>query len=255
MYLRCAKLMTPKLDDDRNLRQGARVDVQPVHPNYSDMYSFVFGTPKLVRATHPNGECLTADGNTYPEFQDNIQGYVSAAAVNYNQGNSDYQPPSVANQIQPSGFSQPNVQNNQNRFSQPQRYNRGKNFNQDASYQALIQQNQVAPLSELEKIKKMNEINIKAMQTKMNNVKNELRNEMKTLIQASINSIANPKGKLKAITTQSGLVLDGPSIPMPPSFINPEEDEHVEETLTDPDLAEYTIKVPPPFVQIAKLPS
>ncbi|GJR37336.1 hypothetical protein Tco_1213020 [Tanacetum coccineum] len=69
------------------------------------------------------------------------------------------------------------------------------------------------------------------------------------------NIIANPKGELKAITTRSGLVLDGPSIPMPPLFINPEEDERVEETLTDPELAEYTIKVPPPLVQKAKPPS
>nr|GEU82284.1 reverse transcriptase domain-containing protein [Tanacetum cinerariifolium] len=116
-------------------------------------------------------------------------------------------------------------------------------------------------------IRKMNEINIKAMQTQINNVKNELRNEMKTLIQASMsnqtnelknmmasflqmntastlgsrplpsNTITNLKGELKAITTQSGLVLDGPSIPMPPPFINPEEDERVEETLTDLELA------------------
>nr|GEZ48505.1 hypothetical protein [Tanacetum cinerariifolium] len=56
------------------------------------------------------------------------------------------------------------------------------------------------------------------------------------------NTIANPKGKLKAITTRSGLVLDGPSVHMPPPFINPEEDERVEETLTDPKLVEYTIK-------------
>ncbi|GJW40872.1 hypothetical protein Tco_0066717 [Tanacetum coccineum] len=39
------------------------------------------------------------------------------------------------------------------------------------------------------------------------------------------NTVANPKGKLKAITTQSGLVLDGPSVPIPPPFINLEEDE------------------------------
>ncbi|GJS94867.1 hypothetical protein Tco_0801835 [Tanacetum coccineum] len=194
---------------------------------------------------HPYYQCLAADGNTFPEFQDNIQGYVSAAAVNYNQGNSGYRPPSVANQIRPPGFAQPNVQNNQNRFSQPQGYNRGNNFNQDTSYQAPIQQNQVVPLSELEKIKKINEVNIKAMQAQINNVKNELRNEMQTSIQASMsnqtnelknmmasffqmntasssgsgslpgNTIANPKGELKAITTRSGLVLDGPSVPPP----------------------------------------
>nr|GEX33967.1 hypothetical protein [Tanacetum cinerariifolium] len=60
------------------------------------------------------------------------------------------------------------------------------------------------------------------------------------------NTIANPKGELKAITTCSGLVTDGPTVPTPPKFVTPEEDECVEETYTDPDLAEYTIKVPPP---------
>ncbi|GJR51006.1 hypothetical protein Tco_1401527 [Tanacetum coccineum] len=66
------------------------------------------------------------------------------------------------------------------------------------------------------------------------------------------NTVANPKGELKAITTRSGLVLDGPSIPMPLPFINSEVDERVEETLTDLDLTEFTIKVPPPLVQKAK---
>nr|GEV72397.1 hypothetical protein [Tanacetum cinerariifolium] len=42
---------------------------------------------------------------------------------------------------------------------------------------------------------------------------------------------------------------------MPPPFINSEEDERVEETLTDLDLGEFTIKVPPPLVQKAKPPS
>ncbi|GJV82023.1 hypothetical protein Tco_1517893 [Tanacetum coccineum] len=62
-------------------------------------------------------------------------------------------------------------------------------------------------------------------------------------------TIANPKGELNAITTRSDLVLDGPSVPMPHLFINPGEDERVKETLTDPELVEYTIKVPPPLVQ------
>ncbi|GKF43208.1 hypothetical protein Tco_0129760, partial [Tanacetum coccineum] len=66
------------------------------------------------------------------------------------------------------------------------------------------------------------------------------------------NTVANPKGELKALTTRSGLVLGEPSVPMPPSFINSEEDERVEETLTDPKHGEYTIKVTPPQVQKAK---
>nr|GEV52753.1 reverse transcriptase domain-containing protein [Tanacetum cinerariifolium] len=125
----------------------------------------------------------------------------------------------------------------------------------------------------------MNEANVKAMQTQIDMVKNELRNEMKNSIHTSLsnqtneiknmmasllqintastswtrslpsNIVANPNGELKAITTRSGLVIDGPTVPTPPQSINPKVDEHVEETFTDPDLAEYTIKVPHPLVQ------
>nr|GFA73816.1 reverse transcriptase domain-containing protein [Tanacetum cinerariifolium] len=69
------------------------------------------------------------------------------------------------------------------------------------------------------------------------------------------NTIANPKGELKAITTRSGLVTDGPTVPNPPKSVKQEEDECVEDTYTDPDHAEYTIKVPPPLpVQKPKPP-
>nr|GFA15388.1 reverse transcriptase domain-containing protein [Tanacetum cinerariifolium] len=68
------------------------------------------------------------------------------------------------------------------------------------------------------------------------------------------NTVANPKGELKAITTRSGLVTDGPIVPTLPKSVTPEEDECVEETYTGPDLAEYTIKVPPPPVQKPKPP-
>ncbi|GJS11025.1 hypothetical protein Tco_0367821 [Tanacetum coccineum] len=196
---------------------------------------------------HPYYQCLAADGNTFLEFQDNIQGYVSAVAVNYNQGNFGYRPPGVANQTRPSGFAQQNVQNNQNRFSQPQGYNRGNNFNQNANYQAPIQQNQSVPLSELENFKKINDVNIKSMQTQINNVKNKLRNGL----------LKSPLHFQFTFRVCNGVetVLDGPFVPMPPSFINPEEDERVEETLTDPEHGEFTIKVPPPLVQKAKPPS
>ncbi|GKB59297.1 reverse transcriptase domain-containing protein [Tanacetum coccineum] len=71
----------------------------------------------------PYYQCLAANGNTFPEYQDNIQGCVAAVAGNYNQGNSGYRPPGVANQTRPPGLVQQNGQNNQNRFSQPQGYN------------------------------------------------------------------------------------------------------------------------------------
>nr|GEV17481.1 hypothetical protein [Tanacetum cinerariifolium] len=127
---------------------------------------------------HPYYQCFAAGGNTFPELRDNIQGYVAAAAVNYNQVNSDYHSPGVANQIRPPGSGS-----------------------------------------------------------------------------LHSNTITNSKEELKAVTTRSGIVLDGPFVPIPPPFINQEEDERVEETLTDQDLAEYTIKVPPPLVQKSKPPS
>ncbi|GKC77816.1 hypothetical protein Tco_1128590, partial [Tanacetum coccineum] len=119
--------------------------------------------------------CPATDGNTFLGYRDNIQEYVSVAAVNYNQGNSGYRPQSVANQIRPPGFAQPNVQNNQTRYKQ----DRG-NYQGNQNYQALIQQTQVAPSNELSNYKKINEANMKAMQNQINNVKNELRNEVQS---------------------------------------------------------------------------
>ncbi|GJW63138.1 reverse transcriptase domain-containing protein [Tanacetum coccineum] len=48
---------------------------------------------------HPYYQCLATDGKTFPGYQDNIQAYVSAAAVNYNQGNAGHRLSSVAHQV------------------------------------------------------------------------------------------------------------------------------------------------------------
>nr|GEU45987.1 hypothetical protein [Tanacetum cinerariifolium] len=173
-------------------------------------------------------QCPVTHGNTFSGYQDNIQGYVSAAAVNYNQGNTCYRP-QIGN----------------------------------TSYQAPIQQTQVATSSELEKFKKTNENQNNAFK---NELTNNIKNMMASFFQMSTasssgsgplpsNTIANLKGELKAITTRSGIVLDGPSVPMPPPFSNLEEDERAEderaeETLTDPKLAEYTIKESDPRVTL-----
>nr|GFA74461.1 reverse transcriptase domain-containing protein [Tanacetum cinerariifolium] len=142
-------------------------------------------------SAHPYYQRLAAGGNTFPELRDNIQGYVSAAAVNYNHGNPGYRPQGIANQIRPPGFAQPNVQNNQNRFGPHQGFNRGNNFNQEQSYQATAQQNQKFYFNELEKIKRINETNMKATQNQIDMVKNELRNEMKGSIQTSLSNQTN----------------------------------------------------------------
>nr|GEV02879.1 hypothetical protein [Tanacetum cinerariifolium] len=116
---------------------------------------------------HSYRQCPANDGNTFSGYQDNIQEYVSAAAINYNQGNTKFRPHVAtnyrANQISPPGF--PPVQNNQNR-SLPS------------------------------------------------------------------NTIANPRGDLKAITTQSGVSYDGP--PSSPLFSSlPKVVERVPEVTKD----------------------
>nr|GEU91964.1 hypothetical protein [Tanacetum cinerariifolium] len=157
-------------------------------------------------SAHLYYQCLIADGNIFPKLRDNIQGYVAAAVVNYNQGNFVYRPSGMANQIRPSGFAQPNVQNNQNREFK----------------------------------------NMMASFFQMNTASTSWSGSLAS------NIVANSKGELKAITTRSGIVLDGPFVPIPPPFINSEEDERVEESLTDQDLAEYTIKQEKDEVQIYK---
>nr|GEU46508.1 reverse transcriptase domain-containing protein [Tanacetum cinerariifolium] len=166
---------------------------------------------------HPYYQCLAVGGNTFLEYRDNIQGYVSAATCNYNQGNLGYRPQGVANQMRLPAM-----------------------------------QNQI----DMVKNELRNEMKT-SIQTSLSNQTNEIKNMMANLLQMNTastsgsgtlpgNTVANPKGKLKAITTRSGLIIDGPTVPNPPKSVNPEEDECVEETYTDPDHAEYTINVPPP---------
>nr|GEU68931.1 reverse transcriptase domain-containing protein [Tanacetum cinerariifolium] len=175
------------------------------------------------RGAHPYYQCLVVGGNTFPEYRDNIQGYVSAATCNYNQGNPGYQ--------------------------------------SDASTSLKAMQNQI----DMVKNELRNEMKA-SIQTSLSNQTNEIINMMASLLQMNTastsrsgtllcNTIANPKGELKAITTRSGLVTDGPTVPNPPKSVKPEEDECVEETYTDPDHVEYNIKVPPPpLVQKPKPP-
>nr|GFC69415.1 reverse transcriptase domain-containing protein [Tanacetum cinerariifolium] len=88
------------------------------------------------------------------------------------------------------------------------------------------------------KAKLKNEIH-SLMQNQINNVKNELRsdisnqtNELRNMMASFFqkntastsgslpsNTIANPRGDLKEITTRSGVSYDGPSIPPPTSSL------------------------------------
>ncbi|GJQ92870.1 reverse transcriptase domain-containing protein [Tanacetum coccineum] len=186
---------------------------------------------------HSYRHCLATDGNTFSGYQDNIQGYVSAAAVNYNQGNTGYRPQNVANQIRPPGFAQPNVQNNQTRYNQGYNQNRGINQGnpnyQAPAYQAPIHQPQVVTTSDFSNYIKANDAVMKNMQTQMTSLTNsniELKNMFGQFMKMNTastsgsgslpsNTVANPRGDLKAITTRSGISYDGPPIPPPSSSL------------------------------------
>nr|GEW99840.1 DNA-directed DNA polymerase [Tanacetum cinerariifolium] len=168
---------------------------------------------------HPYYYCPTTNSNA-SGYQDNIQAYVFAAAVNYNQGNAGYRPP------------------------------------RNSTYRAPTPP--IAPSKELANYMKVNETHMRAMQYQIDIMKTELRNEFQaTMLQQNnklenmlsnyfqnkpsgsgsgplpSNTVNNPKSDLKAITTQSGVSYDGPSIP-PPFSPSPKGVEKEPEVTKDP---------------------
>ncbi|GJU01510.1 reverse transcriptase domain-containing protein [Tanacetum coccineum] len=219
---------------------------------------------------HSYRNCPATDGNVY---RDNIQEYVSqAAAVNYNQGNTGYRPPMIANQIRPPGFppvqnNQNNQRNNQNRYNQ----NRGNNYNQSPiyqppayqapAYQAPAPQTQGVSKDDFQNYIKANDAVMKNMQNQNQNMQNQMTNLTDMLTKfmntntASTsgsgslpsNTVANPRGDMKAITTRSGVSYDGPQVPPPPSSL-PKVVEHEPEVTKD-TVQPSTENIQPPEVQ------
>ncbi|GJW47471.1 reverse transcriptase domain-containing protein [Tanacetum coccineum] len=237
--------------------------------------------PAPVKAIEQS--CVTCGGgHSYQncpatnDYRDNIQEYVSqAAAVNYNQGNASYRPQMVANQIRPPGFPpMQNHQNNQNRginFNQNRgnnlNQNRGNNFNQGQVYQPQINQPptfQAPPYqapapahptpgvskSDFDHYVKANDAVMQNMQNQMANITDLITkfmnsNTASTSGSGSLpsNTIANPKGDVKAITTRSGVSYNGPQTSSPPK-----------ETENEPEVTKDTVQpstenIQPPVVQ------
>nr|GEY83161.1 hypothetical protein [Tanacetum cinerariifolium] len=112
--------------------------------------------------------------------------------LNYNQGNTNYHPPIMSNQIRPPGFSpvpnnqnvQLNQTNNQNHFIQNQNW--GNNFNQGPVYQPLVFQPPTyqAPAPQTQGVSKedflayvkANDAVMRNMQTQGQNMENQLTN-------------------------------------------------------------------------------
>nr|GEY79645.1 reverse transcriptase domain-containing protein [Tanacetum cinerariifolium] len=207
----------------------------------------------ICGGAHAYYDCIAIDSN---------QPSVCAATSAYNQ----VSPPNQAsNQIPTPGFAP--VQNNPNRYNQNQ--GQGNNFNQGNNFQ----NNQGIP-NELSSYMKSNELMIKNMQNQINvlrgdfnkqeeNLRRNLNNDMKSILgsffqnQASTsgtlpsNTVPNPKGEMKAVTTRSGLAYGGPSIPTN-SPLEKVDERDTEET-TDKVQYNYqgsTTHIQPPVVPI-----
>nr|GEW07480.1 reverse transcriptase domain-containing protein [Tanacetum cinerariifolium] len=175
------------------------------------------------RANHSYNQCPLTRGNDFPVFHDNIQQFQTAAVGNFIQNRNQ----NVSNQMRPPRFNQPTHQNNnQNRFQ-------GNNFNQNQNRQqnqGVIYQN-----------RPQQNPNFQAPAQQNTNLYNNKPSSSSSL---PGNTIPNPKGEAKAITTRSGMSYKEPPIP-PPSV---EQQEPTEET-TDTELPS-TEDIHPPLVQV-----
>nr|GEW17298.1 hypothetical protein [Tanacetum cinerariifolium] len=210
-------------------------------------------------ANHSYNKCPLTRGNDFLIFHDNIQQFQTAAVGNFIQNRN----PNVSNQMHPPGFNQPNQQNNQSRYqgnnfnsNQNRQNNQGvvyQNRSQQAlNYQAPAQQNMVTH-SKFEAYTNANDANVNNLQLKFDNFQknqqdfqkkfeqkqDDFQNQMMNFMQnlynnkpsssnsLPSNTIPNPKGKAKAITTRSGMSYKEPPI-SPPGV---EQQEPTEKTM------------------------
>nr|GFB32897.1 hypothetical protein [Tanacetum cinerariifolium] len=187
-------------------------------------------------ANHSYNQCPLTRGNDFPVFHHNIQQFQTAAVGNFIQNRNQ----NVSNQMRPPGFNQPNQQNNQSRY-QDNNFNQNQNCqnnqgtvyqnhpHQALNYQAPAKQNTVTH-SKFEAYTNANDANMNNLQLNSSSLPS--------------NTIPNPKGEAKAITTRSGITYKEPPIP-PPGV---EQQEPTEET-TNTELPS-TEDIQPPLVQV-----
>nr|GEV43474.1 hypothetical protein [Tanacetum cinerariifolium] len=208
-------------------------------------------------ANHSYSQCPLTRGSDFPVFHDNIQQFQAAAVGNFIQNHNQ----KVSNQMRPPGFNQPNQQNNQSRYqgnnfnsNQNRQNNQGavyQNCPQQAlNYQASAQQNAVTH-SKFEAYTNANDANMNNLQLKFDNFQknqqdfqkkyeqkqDDFQNQMMNFMQnlynnkpssaSSLlsNTITNPKGEAKAITTRSVQVqedkpIEEPSVVIPKAKAN-----------------------------------
>ncbi|GJS57312.1 hypothetical protein Tco_0652096 [Tanacetum coccineum] len=151
---------------------------------------------------HPYHQCLATDGNVFP--------YNQNQGNNFNQGNQNYHaPPQVGPSKDLSNYMKTN----------------------DVNMRVI--QNQISNMR-MELKKEMDTTLSRQNNAFKNELRNELTNDIKNMMSSFFqmntasssssgslpsNTVANPRGDLKAITTRSGISYDGLPIPPPLSHL------------------------------------
>ncbi|GJZ12248.1 reverse transcriptase domain-containing protein [Tanacetum coccineum] len=220
---------------------------------------------------HSYRNCPATDSNNY---RDNIQEYVSqAAASKFNKefsvsvrhdGNQNDHPvflhatqhqANIQNRWETKTINCGNGFYNQGQIQRPQVQQQAPMYqppvNQHPAYQAPAHQASGVSKTDFESYVKANDAVMQNMQNQMSNITDLLTkivnsNQASTSNSGSLpsNTIANPKGELKAITTRSGVSYDGPQIPPPVVEV---ETEVTKDTVLPNG---STKDVQPPIVQV-----
>nr|GEY84185.1 hypothetical protein [Tanacetum cinerariifolium] len=198
------------------------------------------------RANHSFNHCPLTRGNEFPVFHDNIQQFQTAAVGIFIQNHHH----NVSNKMRPPGFNQPNQQNQTRYQGNNFNSNQNRQNNQEAvyqnrpqqtpNYQALVAQNSELN-SKFEAYTNANNANVNYLQMKFNNFQknqqyfqkkfeqkqDDFQNQMMNLMQSfknnqassssslPSNTIPNPRGEAKEITTKSGMSYKESPIPLP----------------------------------------
>nr|GEU37399.1 hypothetical protein [Tanacetum cinerariifolium] len=215
----------------------------------------------ICGGAHPYYDCIATDSNISSAY---------VATGTYNQGGPQNH---ASNQMRPPEF--PPVQNNNQ--NQGNSVNRGNIYQGNQGFQAQTNHapNFYAPSgfsNEFAHYMKTNDDNMRMMRSQMNNMmiefqstlrsqnnkidqnQSEIKNMFAFLMNKPLgsgslpsNTIANPMGDLKAITTRSGVSYDGPPIPPPTSSL-PKVVERIPEATKD-TVQPSTENIQPPVVQ------
>nr|GEZ22270.1 reverse transcriptase domain-containing protein [Tanacetum cinerariifolium] len=197
-------------------------------------------TPASVKAIEES--CVICDGNhayyNCPNTDSN-QPSVCVATGTYNQVSPQNR---TSNYMAPPGFAP--VQNGQNRFNQNP--GQGNNFNRGSNFQPFQVPNQgfqnppfQVPNNSIQQGEFKNEIQntMKTQQIVLMEQQNAFQNNLQNMLSEFFqnqsltsgtlpsNTIPNPKGKMKAITTRNGVAYEGPSIPTPKKVVEQETEE------------------------------